>query len=189
MSREQAKQNLISIGITEPTEEQVTNYLNQLNGETKREKDRADKYKADSDKVAELQEQLDALNNQNLSEIEKANKATTDANNKVADLEKQIKAMQIKNALAEKGIVGEQAEKLFNEDGSMDFDVLGQIISDREQASAIAKEKELANKAGNPGSASGGNNTKSQAEETFNNLFGNKGENNNNNSILANYIN
>ena len=36
MTREQAKQNLISIGISEPTDEQVSNYLNQLNGETKK---------------------------------------------------------------------------------------------------------------------------------------------------------
>lgn len=45
MTREQAKQNLISIGISEPTDEQVSNYLNQLNGETKKEKDKAAEYK------------------------------------------------------------------------------------------------------------------------------------------------
>lgn len=38
MTREQAKQNLIAIGVAEPTDEQVSNYLNQVNGETKRRK-------------------------------------------------------------------------------------------------------------------------------------------------------
>ena len=42
MTREQAKQNLIAIGVAEPTDEQVSNYLNQVNGETKKEKDKAD---------------------------------------------------------------------------------------------------------------------------------------------------
>ena len=51
MTREQAKQNLISIGISEPTDEQVSNYLNQLNGETKKEKDKAAEYKAKADKA------------------------------------------------------------------------------------------------------------------------------------------
>ena len=45
MTREQAKQNLIAIGVAEPTDEQVSNYLNQVNGETKKEKARADRHK------------------------------------------------------------------------------------------------------------------------------------------------
>ena len=55
MTREQAKQNLISIGVAEPTDEQVSNYLNQVNGETKKEKDKADQYKAKADNADELQ--------------------------------------------------------------------------------------------------------------------------------------
>lgn len=43
MSREQAKKNLISFGIEEPSEEQITNYLNQVNGETQKEKEKAEK--------------------------------------------------------------------------------------------------------------------------------------------------
>ena len=36
MTREQAKQNLISIGVAEPTDEQISSYLNQVNGETQK---------------------------------------------------------------------------------------------------------------------------------------------------------
>ena len=62
MTREQAKQNLISIGVAEPTDEQVSNYLNQVNGETKKEKDRADGYKAKADKDWATSDQIrDAL--------------------------------------------------------------------------------------------------------------------------------
>ena len=90
MTREQAKANLVALGIAEPTDEQVTSYLNTVNGETKKEKDRADKYKLDADKAGELQKKLDEIANQNLSEVEKANKATEEALSQVAALQKRI---------------------------------------------------------------------------------------------------
>ena len=150
MTRENAKANLIAIGIAEPTDEQITNYLNQIGGETKREKDLAGKYKGDALKVKELQEQLEELANKNLSEVDLAKKETEKATTRVADLEKQIAIMQRKNALAEKGIVGEQADKLFREDGSFDFDVFGQILSERVESAKSQKEKELLEKTPNP---------------------------------------
>ena len=88
MTREQAKQNLIAIGVAEPTDEQVSNYLNQVNGETKKEKDRADGYKAKADTADDLQKQLDELQAGNLTELEKANKALDTANKQIAELQK-----------------------------------------------------------------------------------------------------
>ena len=38
-----------------------------------------------------------------------------------------------------------------SENGELNFDTLGQILTNREKAAAIAKEKELAGNAGNPG--------------------------------------
>lgn len=153
MTREQAKANLIAIGIAEPTDEAITNYLNQVNGAVKVEKDRADKFKADADKVLSLQAQLEEINNKGLSDVEKANKAVESANKQVADLQKKIKSMENKNKLAEMGITGESAEKFFNsETGEIDFTVLGQILSETKASAAAAKEAELAGKAINPGS-------------------------------------
>ena len=157
MNRTQAEENLKSFGIEEPTDEQISNYLNQVHGESKKEKDRADKLKAQADKVSELQGQLDALNNANLSEVEQANKATETANKKIADLEKQIEQMQLKAQLAEKGIVGEDADALIGADGKLDIEVLGRIISERETASASAKEKELLDSTPSPQGNGGGN--------------------------------
>lgn len=156
MTREQAKANLVNLGIAEPTDEQVTTYLNTVNGETKKEKDRADKYKLDADRASQLQKQLDDIANQNLSEVEKANKATEDALSQVAQLQKRIERSEQLKALAEKGITGEQAEKLISDDGKLDFDVLGQIISERENAAKVAKEQEIANNQGNPNGGSSG---------------------------------
>lgn len=156
MTREQARANLISYGVAEPTEEQITAYLNGVNSEVKREKDRADKYKLDADKASQLQKQLDDISNQNLSEVEKANKATEDALAQVEALQKRIDRAEQLKSLAEKGITGEQAEKLISEDGKLDYEILGQIISDRENAAKQAKEQEIANNQGNPGGGQAG---------------------------------
>lgn len=161
MNRQQAIENLKSLGIEEPTDDQVTAYLNTVHGESKKEKDRAEQYKAQADKATELmkqqQKQLDDVTNANLSDIEKANKDTQDALNKVAELEKKLLRTEQLGKLAEKGIIGETAEKLLSEDGVLDFEVLGQIISEREKAAATAKEQEIANKQTNPGGGSASN--------------------------------
>ena len=157
MTREQAKQKLISFGVAEPTEEQISDLLNSISAETKKEKDRADSYKAKADKADELQTQLDDLNSQNMSDIEKANKALETANERIAELEKTQAIATQRNSVAEKfKVTSEQAKQIIKEDGSFDYEVLGQIISDKENAAATAKEQELANNATNPGGGSAG---------------------------------
>lgn len=156
MTREDAKKNLVACGISEPTDEQITNYLNQVNGAIKSEKDRADKYKTEADKVSDLQRQLEEINNKGLSDVEKANKETEKANLRIAELERSIKTMQTQKQLAELGIVGESADKFFDSEGNVDFSVLGQILSDTKKNAASQREKELAGNAGNPGGQVGG---------------------------------
>lgn len=154
MTREQAKQNLVALGIEEPTSEQVDSYLNALHGEVQKEKNLAEKYKTDALKVAELQAKLDEINNANLTELEKANKATETANAQILELQAQIAKINLQKSLAEIGITGESAEKLFDADGKLDTSVLGQIITDRETKAISAKEQELLKGTPNP---SGGN--------------------------------
>lgn len=165
MTREQSKTFLVSLGIAEPTEEQITNHLNSVNKEIKSEKDRADKFKAEADKVATLQAQLDEINSKGLSDVEKANKATEAALSKVAELEKNIKTMQTQKQLAELGIVGESADKFFDSEGNVDFSVLGQILSDTKKNAATEKEKELAGNAGNPGGQGGASSTPEKTDD------------------------
>jgi len=182
MTREQAKANLVACGIAEPTEDQITNYLNQVNGAIKSEKDRADKYKGEADKVAELQKQLEELNSRGLSEVELANKATEKANAKIAELEKSLKTMTVQNKLSALGITGDDATNLISADGEINFDTLGQILTTREKNAAAAKEAELAGNAGNPGGqggSSGGDEEKSEGAiyaERFNAQYAPKGE-------------
>ena len=189
MTREQAKQNLIAIGIAEPTEEQINNYLNQVNGETKKEKDKAAQYKAKADKADELQGKLDELEAGNLTEIEQANKNLEKANNRIAELEKaQAIATQRSNVASKFNVTAEQAAQIVKDDGSFDYDVLGEIISEKETAAAQAKEQEIANNSTNPGggNAGGNNDEKTSAEKIASKLFSGKKQEN---DILSHYLN
>ena len=139
------------------TDEQITNLLNQNNSEIARERGKADKYKADAQKADDLQKQLDELNSQNLSDIEKANAERDKALNSVADLEKTIKSMQLKTGLAEQGIVGEQADKLIESlnGGNFDTSLLGQIISEKNKSAIADYEKKNLNSTPNPDGGKG----------------------------------
>lgn len=165
MTREQAKQNLIAIGVAEPTDEQVSNYLNQVNGEIKEEKDRADGYKAKADTADDLKKQLDELQAGNLTELEKANKALETANQQIADMQKKNAIRDQREALMEKlKINAEQAKSVVKDDGSLDYDALGKITAEKETAAAQAKEQEIANNSENPGGGTAGGENKKTAD-------------------------
>lgn len=144
MTREQARDFLTNLGVTEPTDDAISNILNTIGAETKKANDRANAYKAQADEADGYKKQLEDLQNANLTEIEKANKSTEQANNRVAELEKQIKSMQLKTDLATQGIVGETADNIINslESGSFDASILGKIIADREKAAVANYEKQ-----------------------------------------------
>lgn len=187
MTRAEAKQKLISFGIAEPTEEQISELLNSINAETQKEKQRADGYKADADKAAELQAELDRINAEKMTDAEKQAADLKKANDRIAELEKAQSLSVQRNSVVEKfKVTSEQAKQIVKDDGSFDYDVLGQIISDKEAAAATAKEQEIAGKAGNPNGASGGNeNGKSTAENLATKFFGNQKQEN---DILKHYV-
>ena len=191
MTREQAKQNLIAIGVAEPTDEQVSNYLNQVNGETKKEKDRADGYKAKADTADGLQKQLDELQAGNLTELEKANKALDTANQQIAELQKNNAIRDLREkAMTDFKVTAEQAKTIVKEDGSFDTAELGKIMSEKETAAAQANEQEIANGSTNPGGGTAGGNkagadNKTNAEKIAESLISNAPKNN---DVLSHYI-
>ena len=193
MTREQAKQNLIAIGVAEPTDEQVSNYLNQVNGETKKEKDRADGYKAKADTADDLQKQLDELQAGNLTELEKANKALDTANKQIAELQKNNAIRDLREkAMTDFKVTAEQAKAIVKEDGSFDTAELGKIMSEKETAAAQAKEQEIAKGSTNPGGGTAGGNKDNEktadvenAEKIAESLISNAPKNN---DVLSHYI-
>ena len=155
MTRQETKDFLKEKFGIEPTDDQITAYLNSVQAEVKASTEglqkKADQYKQDAEHVKDLQEKLKEMENANLSEAEKAAKDLADLQEKMAAMEKDNQRMKTLNALADKGIVGEDAEKLIHEDGTIDFETLGKIITDRETAAAKKKEQDIADKATNPG--------------------------------------
>lgn len=188
MTREQARKNLETIGIENPTDEQITNYLNQVQGETRFERDRADKLKDRAAQADELQQQIDDMQSANQTDNEKLQTALDKANAQIASLQKDIARTKLLNNLASKGITGDDAEKLVSEDGALDIEILGKIISDRETSAAANKEKELLNGTPNPNGGKGGSDDgKTSAEKMVEKLFPKQEQGNN--SIVNQYIN
>lgn len=171
MTREQAKQNLIGFGIAEPTDEQITNYLNQIGTETKSYKDKLASVGGKDDRIAELEKELEKLNKQNMTELELANAEKERALSSVANLEKQIEQMITRTELAKLGITGEVADTLVSGNGKLDFATLGQIISDREKNAVSEYEKKALENTPNPSGSKGKEETqKTEAEQIAENL-------------------
>lgn len=121
MTREQAKQNLIAFGIENPTDEMVSNYLNQLNGEINPFREKA--------KTADtLQQQLDEINEKGLTELEKANKAIETSNETIANLTKQVNKSEVRAILNSAGLT---------EDDYKDF-IDGIVTDDLDMSKSLA---------------------------------------------------
>nr|DAZ36314.1 MAG TPA: hypothetical protein [Caudoviricetes sp.] len=162
MTREEAKQNLVALGIEEPTDAQVTNYLNQFHSNRPTPAKKPDPA---TDPEPSPQSATDP-EPQNEEEIEKLK-------NQVKELQKENIRKDIRAYAAEKGLTGEQAEKVlagFQENYDLAktaIDSMSQIISDKETAAAQAKEQEIARGTNNPGGGTGGGNKqKTDAEKT-----------------------
>lgn len=164
MSREEARALLIKLGIAEPTKENIDDMLNSVGANSKAKDDLVERQKS---KIAEIEAELalkakalEEIDSAKLSDMEKLQKQI-DALTKQSELDKQtIKTMNMKNGLAEKGIVGEDADKLIDSlaKGTFDFDTLGKIIADKTTQAVSEKEKELLKGTPNPdGSAGKGN--------------------------------
>lgn len=158
MTREEAKQNLIALGIAEPTDEQVTSYLNQFHNQPKPNPTPAPTPTPTPAPVPTPQpnpnpepkptpgsgEDIEALRNQ------------------IAELQRENVQKDIRAYAAEKGLTGEQAEKVlagFKDDlesAKAAIDSMSEIISARETSAAQAKEKEILDKSTNPGGGSVG---------------------------------
>lgn len=112
VSREDAKKQLVTIGIENPTDEQVTAYLNNVNAEAIKEKSKADKYKEDAEKAKNLEKQLEDLQNQNLSDADKAKKENEKLQQQIAELTSNGFKAEAKAILKGSGIENEDIEIL-----------------------------------------------------------------------------
>lgn len=148
-------------------DEQIEKIMASHGKDIQNEKAKADKLKEQANKASELEKQLADIENEKLSDIEKANKAIEEIRKENELLKANSERMQFMNELAKIGITGDDAENLVK-DGKLDVSTLGQIISNRETESAKKKEDEIANNSSNPNGGSAGNqggDEKSEAEK------------------------
>ena len=107
MTRAEAKKMLISFGIEEPTDQQITNYLDSVSGEVQKEKLRADGLKEKADKADQLQKQLDEIEQQNMSELEREKKRAEAAEALAAERAVALTMAKVTSVFAEAGMVGD----------------------------------------------------------------------------------
>lgn len=161
------------------TEDQITNLLNKMNSEVAGERKKVEKYKNDlenlktnAERADELQARIEELENEKLTEEEKRQKddekrlkefdekwkQMEQAN---IDLQNQLNSERIKSYAGSKNLIGENIDTILKSFGSnydlavAAIDSMEQLITERENAAALAKEQQIANTAGNPGGSAG----------------------------------
>lgn len=191
MTREQAKQVLIGMGIEEPSDEQVTKYFDSVTGEVKKEKDKNTSIKEKADKAEALQKELDELKQQNMTDAEKAElerqkekaaneKRISDLETALANSQKEALTGKITSIFASAGMKGDAytgAIKAFSVLPAADAlneaqSFVDGISTENKTALETAKaawEKEVLKNTPNPGGGTKGGKKeeKSKAEEYF----------------------
>ena len=165
VSREDAKKQLIAIGVAEPTDQQITDYLNNVNAEAVKEKAKADKYKTDAEKAAELQRKLDELEQNGLSDLEKERKAKEALEARVAELQANSFKSEAKAILKEINLEDADIEALLPgmvagldklEDVQSRANAYVATVNKVRETAIKEHAKEALDNTGTPGGSSGG---------------------------------
>lgn len=163
MTREEAKQNLVALGIEEPSEAQVTNYLNQFHSNRPNPQP--------TPQPTPVPQPAPAPEPTPNPEPDDQTRALQE---RIEQLERENVQKDIRAYAAEKGLTGEQAESVLAgfqtdyEAAKKAIDSIAQIISDKETAAATAKEQELLKGTPNPGGGTGGNPGNDKPEDVKN---------------------
>lgn len=165
MTREEARLNLVALGIEEPTDAQVTNYLNQFHSN-----------RNPNPTPTPTPQPTPSPNPTPSPEPTPAN------DEELSNMRRQIEELQRENARKDilayavsKGLTGEQVQKVLNafvdnvDSAKSAIDSIGQIISENRESAARAKEQEIAGQAGNPGGGNGNNNPGNEKPEDVKN--------------------
>jgi hypothetical protein len=162
MTREEAKKILTTLGIEEPSEEQVTKYLDALQGETKSERDKSKALKEKADKADELQKLLDEKDESTLSEIQKSQKQNELLQEQIKTLTSQSYSSSAKSILSQSGLTEEDMEAILPgmiadslENTQARANAYVSAINKIKESTIKAKDEEFLKKTGKPGGGSG----------------------------------
>lgn len=194
--RQEEKMNRETLRELGLTDEQINEVMKENGKDIQAEKQKAEGYKTDSVKLSELTKQLEAMKNAQSEKdktIETKDTQYDELKKQFDSLQSELKTKELKANLAEKGIIGENADKLIQSlvGGTLDVELLGTIISEKETSAVDAKVKELAGQAGNPGGSQGNGNDpeKTDAEKMAESIGKSFAESQKaSNDVLAQYI-
>jgi hypothetical protein len=178
------REELIAMGISEENADKI---MADYGSTVQKANAKAEQYKEKANKADELQTQLDELNSQNMTEVEKATSALEVANKKIAELEKKDTVRtQRTNAMEKFGLTAEQASKVVTDDGATDYEVLGQIFADSKKTAIAEYEKQKLDDTPNPGGSTGGSGEeKTNAEKLVEKYYSGQKQNN---DVLSHYV-
>ena len=170
----------------EATDEQITSFLNQSNSDVAREKAKAQKMKEDAEKAKALEEELEELKKQNMSEAEKAElerqkekaaneKRISDLESALATSQKEALVGKITSIFATAGMKGDAYTGAIKAFSNMKADdalkeaqaFVDGISTENKTALDTAKaawEKEALEKTPNPGGGTGDGKTEKKSE-------------------------
>jgi hypothetical protein len=178
------REELIAMGISEENADKI---MADYGSTVQKANAKAEQYKEKANKADELQTQLDELNSQNMTELEKATTALEAANKQIAQLEKKDTVRtQRANAMEKFGLTAEQASKVVTDDGATDYEVLGQIFADSKKTAIAEYEKQKLDDTPNPGGSTGGSGEeKTNAEKLVEKYYSGQKQNN---DVLSHYV-
>ena len=183
MTREQAKQALIGMGVAEPSEEQVSKLLDSISAETKKEKDKNVSLKEKAEKADSLEKELEELKKQNMTEAERleaerkkekeaVDKELADLKAALAESNKKALTSEITSMFANAGLSTETYASAIKAYASAPYEKPEDAMKEVEtfvkgvSEAKAAWEKEALENTPNPGGGSGGKPTvKSDAAE------------------------
>lgn len=129
------------------TKEQIDAFLNRFNKDIAAERTASQKLRAKADTADDLKKQLDAINEQGMTEMQKIQKQLDAAEKRAEAAENSVKRLESLNKLAEIGITGETAEKYIDSISAGDsshIDVLGLILTSAKENAAKDMERQIA---------------------------------------------
>lgn len=178
------REELIAMGISEENADKI---MADYGSTVQKANAKAEQYKEKANKADELQTQLDELNSQNMTELEKATTALEAANKQIAQLEKKDTVRtQRANAMEKFGLTAEQASKVVTDDGATDYEVLGQIFAESKKTAIAEYEKQKLDDTPNPGGSTGGSGEeKTNAEKLVEKYYSGQKQNN---DVLSHYV-
>ncbi|MCI8378603.1 MAG: hypothetical protein HFH72_08815 [Lachnospiraceae bacterium] len=189
MTREELKKIL-----PEATDETITQLLNKANSEIAAEKAKSEKIKTELDDLKasavspeELQKKIEEIEESKMTETQKIANELEKANKQIADLQKDAAIRDSRVEAAERfKITAEQAKTVVKDDGTIDFEILGQIIAEKETNAVSEYEKQKLAETQNPGGGGGnGGDGKSSAVKLVERHFGGQQANS---DIMSHYV-